>query len=221
MATDPRDFLLNTDYEMDKIVYFTSGEIMPDNISPRRYVDNFNLGFIPLVFAVFSFNEDFSDARMNWTQQGFTSGSDRIEIQLYAVSDGVVVVYLNEVNPNQKLYYRIYGFEPTNSTSNVASTQKDAKQFILNTDYSYCKLYKKGIASTNTTISHNLGYIPLVLAWNEDKWTNPSPSIISPTAISGAAVANLPNIDVTNNELIINGIRPNSKVHYRIYYDEV
>ncbi len=211
---NPTDFLLNTDYEMDKIVYYKSGEIMPsDN---EIYVDNFDLGFIPLVFATLSYTEDFSDTKMS-----STIAEDGTTIILQAYSDGVTIQYKNPNNPNQKLYYRIYGFEPSNSTASVGKTQKDAKQFILNTDYNYCKLYKKGIATSNIIIPHNLGYVPLVLAWQENKWNNPAPGIVTPCWFSGAEDSNIASVSVTSSEVQISGIPTNAKVHYRIYYEEV
>ena len=213
--SNPTDFLLNTDCEMDKIVYYTSGEVMPNNGGLRRYIDTFDLGFIPLVFATLSFTDDFSDTKMN---NAITS--DGITISLQAFSDGVTLDYYNTSNPNQKLYYRIYGFEPSDSMASVGKTQKDAKQFILNTDYNYCKLYKKGIATSNTTIDHSLGYTPFVLAWYESRWSNPAPGVIVPCWFSGAEDSGIPSVSVTSSSLIISGIPLNGKVHYRIYYEE-
>ena len=212
----PTDFLLNTDYEMDKIVYYKSGEVMPNNGGLYRYIDTFNLGFIPLIFATLSFTEDFSDTKMNEM-----ISPDNITISLQAFSDGITLDYYNTSNPNQKLYYRIYAFEPSNSTASVGKTQKDAKQFILNTDYNYCKLYKKGVVTTNTTITHNLGYVPFVLAWNENKWVNPAPGVITPCWFSGAEDSGIPSVSVTSSAVTISGVPTNGKVHYRIYYDEV
>ena len=217
--SDPTDFLLNTDYEMDKIVYYKSGEVMPGGTPSsyqQEYIDNFNLGFIPLIFAVFSFTEDFSDSRMDH----MTTYNDSCIITIDARMDGIVIGYAN-TDLNKKLYYRIYAFEPSNSTASVGKTQKDAKQFILNTDYNYCKLYKKGIVTSDTTITHNLGYTPFVLAWQESPWTNPSPGIITPCWRSGATDSNFPDIITTNTTVTISGIPNNNKVHYRIYYDEV
>lgn len=211
--SNPNDFLLNTDYEMDKIVYFKSGDIMPT--SGSVYIDSFDYGYIPLVFATFSFTEDFSDTRMSWT---FT---DTLTINLEAVSNGIKLTYRNTSNPNQKLYYRVYGFMPSDSKANTGNTQKSAKQFILNTDYNYCKLYKKGIATSDITITHDLGYTPLVLAWQEYPWSNPAPSVITPCWVSGYESDNLASISATNNAVTISGVPANNKVHYRIYYDEV
>lgn len=212
---NPTDFLLNTDYEMDKIVYYASGEIMPTG-NTYEYVEEFNLGFIPLFFATLSFTEDFSDTRMS-----STISEDGTIIQMQSYSDGIAIRYENPNNPNQKLYYRIYAFEPSDSTASVGKTQKDAKQFILNTDYNYCKLYKKGISTSDTTINHSLGYVPFVLAWSENKWTNPAPGVITPCWFSGAESSNIPSVSVTSSSVTISGVPANGKVHYRIYYDEV
>ena len=211
---DPKDFLLNTDYEMDKIVYYKSGELLPTG-NTAVYVDTYNLGFIPLTFAVFSFSEDFSDTRMDIMM----TYNDDVSIVMNTYADGVTIQYVNNNDQNKKLYYRIYGFEPSNSMASVGKTQKDAKQFILNTDYNYCKLHSKGIADSDTTITHNLGYCPFVLAWQEGKWG--SESVISPCWISGAEDIGYPNIITTPNTLVISGLQNNKKVHYRIYYEEI
>ena len=210
MKKDPRNFLLNTDYEMDKIVYYTSGDITPG----YWIVGEYDLGFIPLVFGVFSFTEDFSDTRMSWTS------TDDLWINLEADSEGVNINYRNEQDQNKKLYYRVYGFMPSNCNANMANTQKYAKKFIMDTDYNYCKLYKKGIVDTTTTITHNLGYTPLVLAWHEFKWTNPAPGLVTPCWASGHE-GSFANIESTPTTVKITGIPNNCKVHYRIYYDEV
>lgn len=219
--SDARDFLLNTDYEMDKIVYYKSGELLPNNGHSAQTIDNFNLGFIPLIFAVFSFDKDFTDTRMDFMY----SINNDVTIIVNAYSDSVRIDYWNTPNPNKKLYYRVYGFEPSNSRASVGYTQKDAKEFILNTDYNYCKLYKKGVVDSDTTITHNLGYVPFVLAWEEDKWTNPAPGVITPCWLSGGESPgtswSVPSISVTDKTVKIDGIPTNGKVHYRIYYDEV
>lgn len=216
---DPRDFLLNTDHEMDKIVYYKSGSTLPSGTPSSvgiRYIDHFNLGFVPLIFAVFSFSEDFSDTRMDH----MFSYNDDCVIMIDSVMDGIRIQYANN-DLNKRLYYRIYGFEPSNSTASVGKTQKDAKEFIINTDYNYCKLYKKGIADSDITITHNFGYMPLVLAWQEAPFRVPPPSIITPCWQSGAIGSGFPDICTTNTDVKIVGVPENQKIHYRIYYDEV
>lgn len=194
-----RDFLLNTDYEMDKIVFYRSGSALPG----QEVVISHGLSFTPLIIVVCSFNSDFSSQMTNPFLQFTDDGIVQIQ---FAVSDGVIYLqsYRNEPSPNQRMYYRIYAFEPSNSTGTVPSTSDVAKEFIVNTDYNYCKLYQKGVANSDKTITHNLGYIPLVMAWSggTEVWR---------AELDGDHVA------VTSSTVKIKTSIP---VHYRIYYDE-
>lgn len=201
MAVEPRNFLLNTDYEMDKIIYFTSGSINPGE---TKFISH-NLGFAPLVFGVCAFNEDFSDSRISPYQQWLDSGY--IQFQFWSTNEHIRLGYHNDQSGSQKLYYRIYAFEPSNSSAQIAPTSDKAKKFVLNTDYNYCKLFKKGIAHGNATIQHNLGYIPFVLAWSGDPYTMPA----------WYSDPDLDNIAVTTSSIVI---KSTGDTHYRIYYDE-
>lgn len=205
---DPKDFLLNTDYEMDKIIYFNDGNLsagQSKNITHK-------LGFKPLVFGVCAFNEDFSDPRALPFQQ--ITQSNTVNFNITSTSTQISMNYINYASPDSKAYYRIYAFEPSDSRAKVGATSKHAKTFILNTDYNYCKLFKKGIATGDTTISHNLGYIPQILAWREDS------GVIAPieNSLPSDPMSNMPfYVKATSNNIIIKNI---PKVHYRIYYDE-
>lgn len=208
MAVDPRDFLLNTDYEMDKIVFFAEGEVANfSNDSPTH-----DLGFAPLVFGVFSYNSDFSDSRtMPYTEVTTTQS---ISVDVYSSDTGVTIWYQDQNNTHPKIYYRLYGFEPSNSTAKVPPTSGHAKKFVLNTDYNYCKLFKKGIINGTGSVTHNLGYIPQVLVWEQNG------NIIIPiddSAPSDPWVGYVRYVNVTPTEISAHGY---SKVHYRIYYDE-
>lgn len=207
MAVDPRNFLLNTDYEMDKIIYFRSGTL---NAGQYDVDIAHGLGFTPLVFGVCAFNSDFSDAR-GVPYESLTQ-SDTVQFTAQANSTNVRISYINTSGSPSKIYYRLYGFEPSNSSATVAPTSSNASKFILNTDYNYCKLFKKGTASVGNTVSHRLGYIPQVLAWQvANGWTMP----VNQSASSSAVI-------ITNQDLIFDyqplGI---DSFHYRIYYDEV
>lgn len=205
---DPRDFLLNTDYEMDKIVYFKEGEIQAGNSQNIPH----NLGFAPLVFGVCAFNSDFSDPRTLPFEQ--ITQSETISFNLGANNSYVQIGYGNYADNPPKMYYRIYAFEPSDSRARVGATSKHAKNFILNTDYNYCKLYEKGIVTNDATITHNLGYVPQVLAWREQN------GFITPVEQSRPSdpLTNLPSqIRVTPTEITFQNM---GKTHYRIYYDE-
>lgn len=201
MKINPKDFLLNTDYEMDKIVYYTTGEMTPGSKSITH-----NLGFTPLLFGVGAFNSDFSDSRMS----PYISWSPTVSFQFSSNNTYINFNYSNSGSSTKKLYYRIYAFEPADSYHKVPATTKYAKEFIINTDYNYCKLYKKGVATGDLTIKHNFGYIPLVLAWDYGNnttyhWFNDVSDYIT----------------VTETEVRIKNSNSNGKVQYRIYYDEV
>lgn len=212
--SDPRDFLLNTDYEMDKIIYFIDGEIGAGESKSFAH----KLPFTPLVFGVCSVNSDFNDPRTLPFNE--TTPDNTISLIVGASATDVQIEYINYATNPPKMYYRIYGFEPSDSHSKVPSTSKHAGNFILNTDYNYCKLFSKGIVSGagTHTVTHNLGYIPQVLAWGE---YNGSTGPIE-QSLPSDPVANRPQyIAVTNSNIII-VVPPSSydRVHYRVYYDE-
>ena len=60
---DPREFLLNTDYEMDKIIYFKEGKVNNPINNYETISIPHNLGFAPLIFGVCSFNSSFTNTR--------------------------------------------------------------------------------------------------------------------------------------------------------------
>ena len=205
---DPRDFLLNTDYEMDKIVYFTEGSLDEGQV---RNISH-KLPFTPLVFGICAFNSDFSDPRTLPFEQ---VRDNIISFTIYANSSIIQIGYGNYADNPPKAYYRIYAFEPSNSFAKVGKTSQHAKNFILNTDYNYCKLYEKGIVNSDTTVQHNLGYIPQVLVWQED-----SNGLVYPTsnALLDDPISDSPSwVRVTSTGVTFKNV---GKSHYRIYYDE-
>lgn len=202
---NPKDFLLNTDYEMDKIIMYDKWDTDPGYTEFYYH----GLAFVPLIFGVCAFNQDFSDPRLapflQFTQNGF------IQFDIWAQDDYAAAKYRNDEDENQKIYYTMYGFEPSNSSNEVPHTSDYAKEMVLNTDYNYCKLYKKGIAEGTTTITHNLGYTPFVLAW----WD--VGGRVQPVWDGNNSGTN--SVTITTTQVIINAAA-GTKIHYRIYYDE-
>lgn len=214
---DPRDFLLNTDYEMDKIIFFKEGTL---NAGDYNIDITHNLPFTPLVFGVCAFNSDFSDARAIPYEQ--LTQTDSITFDAPANSSVIRMAYTNTAGTPNKIYYRLYAFEPSDSRAKVGATSKYAKDFILNTDYNYCKLFKAGTVSgaSDTTISHNLGYIPQVLVWSETSngWVSP---------IERADWGNIQGTESVNGVMVTTtevqfkaSLYQFDKIHYRIYFDE-
>jgi len=72
---------------------------------------------------------------------------------------------------SQTIYFRLYGFKPKSYTGDVDFTASQSLYpFVLNTDLNYLKLYLDDVitASANDTVSHNLGYKPVTMLWQED-----------------------------------------------------
>lgn len=218
---DPRNFLLNTDYEMDKIIYFKEGSL---NANDYDIPISHKLGFAPLIFGVCAFNEDFSDPRTIPFEQ--ITQSNTIQFTAQANSNELRLSYLNYSGSPAKIYYRIYAFEPTDVYAKVGQTSNHASKLILNTDYNYCKLFKKGIVVSDTVIKHDFGYVPQVLAWKEVNdyshglMIEPSEESLKYNEPGGGNFG----ITVNSSNVTIHDLASMQgfiqKVHYRIYYDE-
>lgn len=195
---DPRDFLLNTDYEMDKIILYKTGEAPEnENISIPH-----NLSFTPLMFGICSRTPDFAET-YSIPMEAITSDG-QLDFDLWADDENIYIWY---IGTSPKIYYRIYAFEPSNSRAHTPHTSNNAHQFILNTDYNYCKLKEKGVVDTTNgpvTIDHNLNYIPQVLVWTDDG------ALVNTNARSQYVTVTDQSITISTNGI----------AHYRIYYDE-
>lgn len=205
---DPRDFILNTDYEMDKIVFYKTGELPAGSYDePIKH----GLSFAPLVFGVFSYVDDFSGPRP--IPYSFITPDNTINVDALADSENVYLSYINYAGTPAKIYYRLYGFEPSDSHAHVPSTSRYAGEFILNTDYNYCKLKQKGVvnATSTVTIKHGLGYLPQTLVWGETGGN------IFPINTSYLGYPGAPNAKINAQSLVLSNIE---RAHYRIYYDE-
>lgn len=200
---------------MDKIIYFAEGSL---NSGQTDMSLPHSLGFAPLIFGICAFNSDFSDGRGIPYQ--YQTTSDFVFFEARASSTDVKVSYNTANGTPAKVYYRICGFESAGSTATIPGTSGVANKFILNTDYNYCKLFRKGSinANTPTTITHNLGYLPQVMAWREAN------GIISPFNDSdwySYSMGTQVGIEVTTTSVNIKAANVGlDKVHYRIYYDE-
>ena len=210
---DPRDFLLNTDYEQDKIILFKQGSFTNTTTIPH------NLKYAPLAFGVWSTQPDFSSVNAigeidKGTEPGYTP-----VLSVECLSDRDTIVLNSAGNSSNKtLYYRIYAFEPSDLNKPAPATSIFAEDFILNTDYNYSKLQKKGeFTQANQQYEHGLGYIPQVMAWYLT--TSNGKQVIRPlmddNEYTGA------KITVTQRYIIL-GAMPSgaTKVYWRVYFDE-
>ena len=244
----PTDFLLNTDYEMDKIVYFYEGKIA-SGTGEANISHTFN--FCPLAFGFWSTTEDFSEphpfsysSMLNpytyeplYPNVGLTSNYGNLDSEKY--------FYVDKWNAkNIDIWIRIYAFEPGYSHANLASTSKYANTFILNTDYNYRKIAKSGMVDCvrdtgqnsryyyPIEVEHKLGYIPQVMVWQESMETYDN--IAFSQLLGRQMIMNnwsgvptnekFQGVKVDSNKITIfpdNTLTDNgARIHYRIYYDE-
>lgn len=202
MTVDPRDFLINSDYEMDKIIYFTTGTITAGGSDTIAH----NLSFAPMVFGVFATGPDYTDSHL----LPF-SGRNSEDFTLSADNTNVNIAYNNQ-DPTAGVYYCIMGFEPDGSTADTPATSQHAGSLVIDTEYNYCKLHSKGYVNGNadTTITHNLGYLPQIMAWTELNGE------YAPINLAGQN-----GIEITDTDInFYYSGAGYDKVHYRIYYDE-
>ena len=242
---DPRDFLLNTDFEMDKIIYFKEEKLTSHWMTATI---QHSLGFAPLIIGVWSETADFAVSHP-------FSPTDVIDPATNTYKNKTVTCYITEEtieficyygpvdNPTDFTFYvRLYGFEPSDVNKNVPKTSFNANTFVLNTDYNYLKLYEKGVKLIDTsgqypvavTITHNLGYVPQALFWLEAVYDNFHEmrqfdilTTVHQTTYGGTTTT-IPKMGVEcyDDRFVIKptespyGSNGQYKLHYRIYYDE-
>ena len=174
MASDPNNFLLTTDYPLDKVVYLKSGFFSMGATTTGTESVTHGLPFTPLVAGYWSLTPDFS-INYEFGNGTFPSGSlgDLFQRQISSISATSTIVKMDwsNISTATTVYYRIYAFEPNTSTAALLPISSQGDVFALSTDFNYLKLLEASSAVPGTaatyTVSHNLGYIPQVLAWYE------------------------------------------------------
>ena len=217
MTVNPRDFLLNTDYEMDKIVFFEEGNFTTSIDIPH------NLSYTPLPFGIWSTNSNFSSVNiLGWSGEvPAPPGVYQSPLGVSCQADGTKIRLTARGTYNDEtIYYRLYAFEPSDVQAVAPSTSQNADTLIFNTDYNYRKLFNAGeFTLNNLEYTHNLGYIPQVMAWAKyvfgGQW-------IEPLDCSSNASTDGLGIKVTANKITGQGLRETvtEKLYWRIYYDQ-
>ena len=227
--TDARNFLLNTDTPLDKIIYIITGSIDVPNLTgdsiPITLVAH-NLPFTPLPILQWSNTADFEITNelrdSDYIANSFTTGAG----QYYSISADTTDILIQRYNfsgSTKTVYYRVFSFMPSDASedSGVPFTANIGNNFVLNTDDNYMKLFNDGILTDEVPFDHNLGYIPRVQLW-EQTGTNIG-RLVGAQDISGDPTGSLgatSGVHITTTQLI--WLNPNTydKIHFRIYYDE-
>lgn len=221
--TDARNFLLNSDYPLDKIVYMTSGSASTTFYSVDVTITH-GLGFIPLPYIQWSFTSDFAVCYESLERTSdLYPPSFPYYTHIRANSTNIVFEFTKSdiTGPQLTFYYRLICFSPHDVVADVSNIANLADNFILNTDYNYTKLYLNDTITTTTepqSVAHNLGYIPQVMCWVE---TAGSVSPLPYSFIKANANNNLPangygSLNITTSNMVFNKL---GKYHYRLYLD--
>lgn len=204
-----RNFQLNSDYPMDKIVLLREVYVSGNTASFDH-----GLSTVPLVMGIWSTTSSFSSSRTCGLQR--SSGDPVI---CWATTTKVFV--MNYAATARPVYVRIYALLATGSQSEAAATKNQAKTFIFNSNYRYMPLIGSYTASNSQNFTHNLGYKPRVLAWTQ--WTQDADQHTEPLAESSPSSYDIgdPAVLVTNSVVKVLfpsfGVAPGVKIHLRVY----
>ena len=169
IVSNAPNMLIDSDYPLDKIIYMTSGSfVLPgySGLGTITQVPHF-LPFRPLVIGTWS-----TDANFTTSKECFAPIFTDVDGTYVEASADDTYVTLNGINyvvgaADKTIYFRVYGFMPSDVNLNAPFTASAADKFALSTDYNYTKLYYNDIipATASTAITHNFGYRPQVIAW--------------------------------------------------------
>lgn len=172
MSVNPRNFLINSDYPMDKVVYIESVSFSAKTDGTYHTIAH-GLDFVPLVSGSWSTSSDFSvnyDYGTGTIPSSNTSIPFNLALYVFADATNVYIVPSNITGSAQTVYCRIFGFEPSDSNADVPHTALEGSTFIFNSDNNYTKLYLDDALTNVTssftqTIVHDLGVVPQLSTW--------------------------------------------------------
>ena len=164
------DFLLNTDYPIDKVIYRST--IFSMSLAAYDYqAASFAHGnggvFLPL--AQWSFSSTFAsgvyDIGTSPTSLGVTLYNGTVSVD----ATNIYYTFQNNTPSSVTIYFRVIGLAISGSDRNVAATSQ-YQDLVLNTDNNYLKIVAEGqqdvLDTQSLTVSHNLGYLPKTLVWS-------------------------------------------------------
>lgn len=187
MVQNLAHFMFNSDYPMDKVVFYKQQQIsLPAGSSAITFTIPHSLLFTPLPIAIWSEDEGFSSVY----------GLDQIVMAprmtlVKADAANITVSFTPDSGTAYTGYLRVYGLLPANATQEAAPTARQSAKLVFDTDKIYCPLIFSGLITTDfnsnnvakvnvthgykelTTqanrveIEHNLGDYPFISFWRE------------------------------------------------------
>lgn len=221
------DFLLNTDYPLDKVVFLNSGSIT-FAVSGTDYIFAHGLPFTPLIKVTWSTSADFSTTYGVGDGPVSTDPNFPFLPQLTLAYADSTNVTLSFGNPGSvaTAYIRVYAMMPTDVEQEVDFTANAADSFVLNTDYNYTKLYMSGVTSSSSTpgssefVTHNLNYYPQVEVWFTKGSSTYATSFVQ--MLDGVQIYE--SFEISTTDLTMRrdpSLATTEYFHYRIYADRL
>lgn len=219
--TEAKNFLLNTDYPLDKVVYLKSGSFTMGASTTGTETISHGLSFIPLIGGYWSLTSDFS-VNYEFGNGTFPSGNlgflFQREIGSISATSSSINLNWSNISTSTTVYYRIYGFEPDDNLATLSPIASQGDTFVINTDFNYLKLQEADHATPGTattyTVVHGLGYIPQVLAWYEYASV---PGFVWPVTTESTVALEVGTNDIVFQNPIGDDV---ANVWWRIYRDE-
>ena len=221
---NPRNFIINTDYPVDHVVYIKD-VVVP--FSSTGIEIEHGLGFAPLLMGLFT-TDDWNTSMPIDTPA--SSGDNIGNLQTEATQR--VIRLINYGRLNRSVKARLFGLMPSDVNVDVVPPKIRYSNFNFNTDFNYSKLIKADVFNTNwnsgenIVYHHGLDYIPEVEAWQEDnsgvvkKFFN----IYDPNGVNFSSMGSrIVYAKITTQDFIIRTDGANqdiTKIHYRIYGDQ-
>lgn len=144
---NPNNFLVNTDYPLDMIIYYKYYVLTTTSNKRQSISFPHGLGFTPLVFGSWSSTADFEKTIPFTEYSKLTSISFAFDDMISVEADDTNIyidIYQYSPQSGRKRYLKIYGFAPTTWTGECAPTAQSNSNLILDTDKKYCPLLAAG-----------------------------------------------------------------------------
>lgn len=229
------NLLLDTDYPLDKVVYLESGSFSAPALTQGTIeIVPHNLPFTPLCSGNWSLSSGFT-VQYEYSTGVFPSTApgqfwDTI-CNVFADDTNIYISCDNYNGSSKTIYYRVFGFQPPDDTSDVDPISSEGDQYLLSTDYNNAKLFLSDTVSlpaapsapTNVAVEHNLGYIPQAMGWCT--YTTPvngdTVLAIHPFGTSnGASQGILMSVNSTYINFSVPQFATAQTGYYRLYLDE-
>lgn len=215
--SDPRNFLITSEFPTDKIVWIKEGTVTTNQWGEFSVTIPHGLAGTPFCTGIWSDNNwanQYNASTRYQTQSSYSKFSDISSNASSVVFSGYITA-----TTATTIRYRLWGFFNEQDTLGVVADPTNyasSNIFIKNSNQGYSKLYMEGYAdatSTDKTVRHDLGFVPFVDIWYQSagSWYQLSRADMSQSTTT---------IQVTDTTLKFVASTTKLKYYYRIYADE-